>query len=216
MRRYEAAFCRLVRTARDGTPSARHQREASLMASEHAGAGVKALTNPSGDQSGDGEHRCCVDADRRERQHQRARCSDLPARRVSDAERDQRRHQHQSGAMRAGHHEGPERQPGVSRRRAQRAWACGPTGERSRRPQAARPPRLEAQRDPSPGRVRPRRPQARPMRHARPRSAPGLGALATGRATASPRRRRTSSRWWGSARAGHRALRPRAMTKGLP
>ena len=82
--------------------------------------GGRTRGKPHRDHAADAEHRGGVHADRRERQRQRPRGGDPACRRGAEAKRDQHRHQHQPGAVRAGHHERPERQPGVPGRRAHR------------------------------------------------------------------------------------------------
>ena len=164
------------------------------------------------------QHRRRVHATAASASEQRARRGDLARRIAGHAQRHERRHQHQPGAVRGGHQEGPERDAGVAGRRAHRACAA------RRRAASDRPPRRRAAHRPGPapacgpstGPTRPRRPRARPTRRARSRSAAARAAPAPRRAHARPRRRRTSSRSPGSIHAGRRGRRLPATATGLP
>lgn len=98
------------------SPSTRRFRRLPLAAAKQTGTGIKATANSGGVHAGDGEHRRSVNSYRRERQ--RSRCGQLRNRCIPCAKRDQCRHQHQADAVRGGHHDGLERQPGVPCRRA--------------------------------------------------------------------------------------------------
>ena len=96
------------------TPSAAVQPRCRVAPVRHHRMPRETAAHARGDGAGHDQHGSRVHGDGRQRQHQRSRRGDLARRVAGQAQRHERRHQHEPRTVRRGHQEGPQRDARVA------------------------------------------------------------------------------------------------------